>query len=456
MHGRALFRLPAPGDAGNLQYNLSPLCSLTTPHRFMLSTSNPTRTPVPDKMGPQALSWVILFLPALALTTSFGPGLTELAVLLGTVAYSKQLWQKRRALFHPANAVIAAFAFNLVAAVVSLLMTRFQLRSIDNPVRELLVLAVVGLIVLHKPKSEMFWFGLFAGTIGAAGLALFQRLSMGLERAGGFNLSIMFGDIAVAMGLMALASINLFSRTRLAAVPYIAFLAGLLASVLSGSRGGWISLAVCMIPLYAYAERETRRRLAFIFGAGLVLFATTLAIPQLRVIQRFSDVLLNVNQYMLGNVDTSVGARFEMWKGAWQMFVEHPLMGVGRGNFNEGLNALVARHVLDPAVHIYYHAHNDILQALSTEGLVGIAALAALYIAPLRFFMQSWRRHDAAQPFALAGILLVVSYVISGLTQVLFSHHLGTAFYAATVGVLVGLCISNQAAGSPDPALVKR
>lgn len=410
--------------------------------------------PPSDKTGAAALpgiesrifSWVIFFLPALALTTSIGPGLTEVLILLGTLVCAKHLWRERSLLFGPASAVLAAFAFNLAAAALSLALTDFRMRSLDNPIRELLAVAVIGLIVLHKPRSSMFWYGVFVGTIGAAGLALYQRLFLGMERSAGFNLSIMFGDIAVAMGMMSLASIPLFSRTRWTfLLPYAAFLAGLLTSVLSGSRGGWITLAVCVIPLYAYGTRETRRRLSLIFGMGLVLFAIIVFIPKFNVLQRFSDAMGDINQYLLGNANTSIGSRLEMWKGAWRMFIENPLLGVGRANFHEGLNALIARKLVSPAVQIYYHAHNDILQALATQGLIGGAALAALYLAPLRFFMQCWRCHDAAQPYALAGILLVLSYIVSGLTQVLFAHHLGTAFYAATIGVLVGLCLLNRA-----------
>ena len=422
----------------------------------MSSFPDHTEVPVPPGIESQIFSWLIFLLPALALTTSIGPGLTEVAILLGTLVYAKRLWQGRSTLFRPANAVIAAFAFSLAAATLSLALTDFRMRSLDNSIRELLAVAVIGLIVLHRPRSEMFWYGLFVGTVGAAGLALFQRLVMGMERSAGFNLSIMFGDIAVAMGLMALASIKVFSRTRWAMLPYVAFIDGLLTSVLSGSRGGWITLAICMMTLYAYGERETRRRLSFIFGIGLVLFGVILFIPQFHVMQRFSDVVLNFNQYQLGNVDTSVGARLEMWKGAWQLFIENPLMGVGRANFHEGLNMLIARQMISPAVQIYYHAHNDILQVLATQGLVGAAALGAVYIAPLRFFMRCWRCHDAAQPYALAGILLVVSYIVSGLTQVLFAHHLGTAFYAATISVLVGLCLLNRVAGLPDRTLAER
>ena len=420
---------------------------------FSFSDSDKTETAALPTIESRIFSWGIFFLPASALTTSIGPGLTEVLIFLGTLVYAKHLWRERSRLFGPAIAVLAAFAFNLAAAALSLALTDFQMRSLDNPIRELLAVAVIGLIVLHKPQSDKYWYGVFVGTIGAAGLALYQRLIMGMERSAGFNLSIMFGDIAVAMGMMSLASITLFSKTRWALLPYIAFLAGLLTSVLSGSRGGWITLVVCVIPLYVYGEQETRRRLSLIFGMGLVLFAIIVFIPKFNVPQRFSDAMVDINQYLLGNVNTSIGSRLEMWKGAWRMFIENPLLGVGRANFHEGLNALIARKFLSPAVQIYYHAHNDILQALATQGLVGGAALGGLYLAPLRFFLQCWRRHDAAQPYALAGVLLVVSYIVSGLTQVLFAHHLGTAFYAATVSVLVGLCLLNKAANARGDSL---
>jgi O-antigen ligase len=73
-------------------------------------------------------------------------------------------------------------------------------------------------------------------------------------------------------------------------------------------------------------------------------------------------------------------------------------------------------------------------------------ALLLLYGAPLAFFVRSLRQPGENQPYAQAGLLLVLSYICFGLTQVLSAHHVGTAFYALTVSVLAGLCITTQRA----------
>jgi O-antigen ligase len=407
-------------------------------------SSNMINVPARVRNESKVFSWVIFLLPALTLTTSFGVGMIEATILLGTFVYWKPLWQQRQYLFQSTRWIVGAFAFNLVVAVASLLLLGFQVNLLDNPLRQFLVVAVIGLILLTKPNAEVFWYGLFVGTVGAAGLSLYQRLGLKMERAEGFHLSIMFGDIAIAMGLLSLASAQHFAKTRLAIVPYIAFLAGLLASILSGSRGGWAALAMSAIPLYLYGHRATRRGLLSMAGVSLMSFIAACFIPQLSILKRFTDLADDINQYRLGHVYTSLGTRLEMWKGAWKLFLEHPLMGVGRANYHQGLNELIARGEIDPAVSDFYHAHNELLHALATQGMVGAFTLTGLYVAPLAFFIRCWRRHDASQAYALAGLLLVLSYMGFGLTQVMFSHHVGTAFYATTVCVLAGLCILTQ------------
>jgi O-antigen ligase len=126
------------------------------------------------------------------------------------------------------------------------------------------------------------------------------------------------------------------------------------------------------------------------------------------------------------------------------MFVEHPFFGVGRAQFNPALNELIARGVISPNMHGFFHAHNELLNALATQGVVGAATLFLLYALPFAFFLRCLRGHDASRAHALAGLLLVLAYADFGLTQVLFAHHIGAAFYAVTVSCLAGLCISLQ------------
>lgn len=391
-------------------------------------------------------SWIIFLFPSLALTTHFGIGAIEVAVLLGTVVYLKPLARRQAVDLRPARWIVIAFAFSLMVALVSSLAFGFKSSSVDNPVRQFLALTAIGLIVLWRPRAEWFWYGLFAGVAGAAAIALVQRFGLNFDRANGFHQTIMFGDISMAMGLMSLAGLQLFAGTRLAPLPYVAFLAGLTASILSGSRGGWLALVLSFIPLYSYGRRAIGRRILLVAATGLSLLVAACFIPQLKVGARIAEAVADVRQYQSGDPQTSAGLRLEMWKGAWKMFAEHPLAGVGRSNFNPGLRDLIVRKELHPAVADFYHAHNEMLHALATEGIIGGIALFGLYAAPFAFFIRGLRRRDETQPYALAGLLLVLSFIDFGLTQVLFSHHVGTGFYALGIAILAGICIMKQRA----------
>ncbi len=143
-----------------------------------------------------------------------------------------------------------------------------------------------------------------------------------------------------------------------------------------------------------------------------------------------------------------------MWQGAWVMFEEHPFTGVGRANYNKALRAMVARGDIDPAVENFQHAHSEMLHALATQGIPGLLALLCLYAAPLLFFNRQLNTQGPHRPYALAGLLMTLSYIDFGLTQVMFSHHVPSAFYALTICTLTGICLQERqrAATAPDIA----
>lgn len=395
---------------------------------------------------------MIFLLPAMALTTRVSVGLIEAAILLATIGYARPLWQQRHVLFGQSHLLIWALLLNLTVAIVSLLSTGFEGRYMENPIKMVLAVFAIGLILLLRPRGEAFWFGLFAGSFGSTGFAIYQRFVQLLPRAEGFSMPITFGDIAMAMGLMSLASVQIFAKTRWAVLPYLSFFAGVVASILSGSRGGWLALLLSFVPLYSYGRHALGRRSLLIIVTSVGLLGAACVVPQVGVRERILDISREITLYNNGNPDSSVGARLEMWKGASILFIEHPVSGVGRANFNLGLNELIARGKINPAMEDYRHAHNELLNALATQGLFGALALIALYAAPLMFFTRQLRQAGPHRPYALAGVLLVLSYIDFGLTQVMFAHHISAAFYAVTACVLVGLCLEQtRSAWPPRP-----
>lgn len=67
--------------------------------------------------------------------------------------------------------------------------------------------------------------------------------------------------------------------------------------------------------------------------------------------------------------------------------------------------------------------------------------LIAVYGVPLWMFVRLHRRSGQRQfrgP-AAAGVMIVISYALCGLTQSMFAHQVSASFYAAMVGILAGL-----------------
>jgi O-antigen ligase len=402
--------------------------------------------PIVSRAWPSHVATCIVFLlPALVLTTRLGIGLVEFAVLAGALYYARPMWTRRHELFGPSQPIGMAFLLSFVVATASLAWSGFEPRFFENPGKQLLAVTVVALVTLTRPKEAWFWPGVFVGAIGSAILASYQRFGLDIPRAEGFHMAIMFGDIAMALGLMALASIERFAGTRWALIPFVAFLSGAAASVMSGSRGGWIALLFSFVPLYSYGRSAMRRRIVILVAVSAALFIGGYFVPESNIRQRVAEAVTEISRYEAhGSADTSVGARLEMWKGAWKMFVEHPVFGVGRANYHDALGHLIDRGEISADVRDFHHAHNEMLNSLATEGLLGGLTLAFLYAAPIMFFMRRLRRDDASKPYALAGLLLALSFIDFGLTQVLFAHHVGSGFYALTVCLLAGFCVSLE------------
>jgi O-antigen ligase len=395
------------------------------------------------------VSAVVFLLPALIITTPRGAGLVELAVLIGIFCCGKSMWAQRHALFGPARLIVLALLASLVLAVASMALTGFEARFLEAPCVQMLAVGLIGLAGLARPNAAAFWPGVFTGAIGAAAIAAYQRFGLEVPRAEGFHMAIVFGDIAMALGLMALASIERFVGTRWVLLPYAAFLGGAAASVLSGSRGGWIALLFSFLPLYAYGKPAMKRGVKAIVAVSAALFLVGYFVPETNIRQRVAEAVNDVAEYHAdGQAATSVGARLEMWKAAWMLFREHPVTGTGRANFHRSLNDLADAGKISDAVRPFRHAHNEMLNALATGGVVGGLALAFLYAAPMAFFVRCLRRDGASRPYALAGLLLVLSFIDFGLTQVMFAHHVSAAFYALTVCLLAGLCIMLEHAGT--------
>jgi O-antigen ligase len=118
--------------------------------------------------------------------------------------------------------------------------------------------------------------------------------------------------------------------------------------------------------------------------------------------------------------NTSVGLRRQFWQASMIMIKDHPLIGIGRLQFAKEKSKLIDQGVLTSDADGYAHPHNEMLYAQVESGVFGLLGVLALYLGPLLYFIRALSNPDSQiQRAAVLGILIVVSYFVFGLVDVI-------------------------------------
>ena len=75
----------------------------------------------------------------------------------------------------------------------------------------------------------------------------------------------------------------------------------------------------------------------------------------------------------------SVLQRFELWKAGWQVFLQHPLFGVGTGDVVDASHQQL-REMGSPLADTELHTHNQYLNFLLAFGLLGFGLIAFFFV----------------------------------------------------------------------------
>jgi len=334
----------------------------------------------------------------------------------------------------------------VVVAVLSLWSGGARLAALDNVARVLLVPWCAWLAWTTRVRAASLWWGALAGLVIAFLLSSVQSW-LGVERAGGGANPIVFANAVLVLLVVAV-----FCRPLRHGFPMQLLLAlvvalAVVAVTLSGSRGVLPGLGLVLLMLFAGgAARHRWRRLALVAGVFAALFAALWTVPWLSTQFRMDSLHADVSGYAQDHVDQPISARMGLLAVAWEAFRSAPLSGVGIGGFAQRVDA--SGYCRDASRHFcgLEHAHNDLAQWGATMGVGGIVVLLALYGVPLVIAARHVRRSKPALPVGAgwAAGMLVAVYLISGLTQSMFSHALTTSAYVVIVGLLLGAALAEE------------
>lgn len=403
----------------------------------------------------RVLAWLAGFSATALLVVPKGLAVFAALMLLATLVALPQVWRADREPMPRAMLGLGCAALAVLAIVtVSAWVSGAGISALDNPSRCLLLPWCAWLAWATRVRVSCLWYGALVGLLLAFLLSIMETWS-GVPRAGGEANPIVFANAVLVLLVVALFARP--ARTGFAMQLLLAIVVALavVAVTLSGSRGVLPGLGLVLLMLFVGGAPQYRwRRLAIVAGVFAVLFLALWTVPWLSSQFRLDQVHADVSGYANGQVDQPISARMGLLSVAWEAFRSAPLQGVGVEGFAQRVDA--SRYCQDAPRHFcgLEHAHNDLAQWGATMGIAGIVALFVLYGVPLAIATWQVRRlkPDVPAGASWTASMLVVVYLISGLTQSMFSHALSTSAYVVMVGFLLG-CALTPALPTRAPAI---
>ena len=205
-------------------------------------------------------------------------------------------------------------------------------------------------------------------------------------------------------------------------------IAGLMLTL---SRGGLVGGIVSVLVLLAWPRF---RRYAF----GLLTVLALFALFNLNSLQATSTVSLVGKR--IATLTTSEGQRggrrLDIWSDTPGMVIDHPLLGVGQGNYP---SVSPDYGIRDIGGLPFDHAHNIALTVVAETGLIGLLLFGGFAVAAGRMGVQALRgRRPGIYPPALAVVAALTGLLVTSIGEYPPRTNVVMALILIEVGVLAG------------------
>ena len=205
---------------------------------------------------------------------------------------------------------------------------------------------------------------------------------------------------------------------------------------LTQSRGGALALFAAGVTWLLLSGLSTRRKV------GVLALAMTLALAVPGTTSRLETLTL-ATQGSPSQTDVSLTDRLAVQRVSLAMFADHPVLGVGVGNFD--VRAPEYRRAHAPGLSAVIAPHNLYLQMLAEGGLVGLFGWLALYGGATVLALRAWLRgrdHGRAPGGRLAAG--VVAGLVGWAVASLFLHLANLRILVVVVAVGAALDLRSR------------
>jgi hypothetical protein len=253
-----------------------------------------------------------------------------------------------------------------------------------------------------------------------------------VRATGVFDHFMTFSGQMLLLGLLGTGLILFWARGRsrwILAGAVIVFFGAIWASF---TRNAWVGLGAGFLAIALFKEKRTM--IILVVGLFVTVVALSLADRGFRT-RAVSTVKIH---------EGSTVDRFRIWHATLDMIKDHPLFGVGIGNFSSVFDQYRGRY----GEELRSHAHNTLLQIAAENGLIGLAAYLFVWYAFFRGMIR--KAITATDPFVRGVTIGVIGALVGFHLAGLFEYNLGDSEVATMMWFIVGLGLAVKAVPSEE------
>lgn len=191
---------------------------------------------------------------------------------------------------------------------------------------------------------------------------------------------------------------------------FITILVNVPAIVFENTRIVWISLSF-IFPLIIFLSIKNKVK-AFLLIIIMFFYSFCCFQFSPHSTQRF-ETISSTNSTVQPNYE-----RILMWNSATNMFLDHPIIGVGIGNYHK---EYISQYQSPLSKENQYHPHNVILSMLSQTGIIGTIGYLLLFV--YLYYKSIFSYIKKKNVIDLAYLSSLLAFSINGLTDCNFVGH---------------------------------
>nr|WP_255596154.1 O-antigen ligase family protein [Achromobacter sp. ACM05] len=398
------------------------------------------------------VAWLVLLMPALALTSPVGgPAVLYLSALIALTAIAVNAVKRYepmdfRALWPMALALLSPLVCMLITSSVKSVWSNSELEKL---LRFALALPVLWLL-LRAPQRLLrhIEWTVLAGALAGSILLITMMLTGGrgavVEVGGRYN-AVAFANMVLLFGGMTLLSLGWGPGSRWprleTGLKVLAAALAVCATWMSETRSSWMLLPILgLVFLLGLRNWRRRHKVYCALAVSVALVVSAAAIWTFS--SRMQEITHDVQGFATSaNRDTSFGIRLQLWHAAILMFEKSPVVGIGPSKFRDELRVLQGQGIVtQEVVDGFGEPHNDLLAALAGYGVLGLLSMLTLYLLPAAIFFRRLASDDRViRVGAQMGLLFCLSYCAFSLTEMMFRNMRSVPTYALITVTLIAL-----------------